>query len=247
MNNAVILAAGCGNRLLPLTSDKPKCLVEVNGETILERQLKCLASVGCKNVVIVIGYCEKKIREKVGFKYEEMNIVYINNSNYKKTNSMFSLYLGLTAVNYGTWILEGDVFIDKNVLTKARIENQSNIIWFVDSSLRNIDGCYLTSTKIDTSNIITSIDIIRDIKLLKPNQSKSVGILKVNSNGLYFLKIWLERGVAYNRHNDYYDLIIKDNVSNIAIEAVDICGCKWMEIDTVEDLKKTEELFSNEK
>lgn len=74
---ALILAAGCGKRLRPLTDYVPKSLVEVNGIPLLVNALECLSGRGIEEVLIVIGDKKDIIVERLGFRYKEMKIVYI--------------------------------------------------------------------------------------------------------------------------------------------------------------------------
>ena len=81
---AIILAAGLGSRLLPLTEDKPKCLVEFSGKTLLERLLKTFKSCGVNDIVLVIGHKSEKIKNV------DLNLV--KNEKYSKTGIMHSLF-----------------------------------------------------------------------------------------------------------------------------------------------------------
>lgn len=236
MKNAVILVAGRGSRLRPYTDTRPKCFVEVNKYPIIYNTLDALAKSGCKTVIIVVGYMKNYIKKAIGDSYRGMNIFHIANPDYENTNNMFSLHLGLKFIRGGTWIIEGDIFIEHRAFTE--LEFHSSINWLVDSSCR-IDGSQLTCE----NGIIKSIDIVRDLMQLKSNQSKSCGILNVTDVGISLLRNWLKLAISENRKNDYYDLIIKDNIDKVNIGAVDIAGYKWFEIDTTEDLLEAEKIF----
>ena len=243
--NAILLVAGKGSRLEPYTDDRPKCFVEVNGKPIIINMLDCLVNTECKRVIIVVGYMQNYILKNLGFLYKGMEIDYIINKDYAVTNSMYSLYLALKHDDFSedTWVIEGDIFIKTHMLRdiwKNHIPRAIN--WFVDSSAKNMDGCFLTSNK---EKIITSVDIIRgDLSGLKSNQSKSVGMLMLTYAGIRALRTWLAEGIDNKRVNDYYDLIIKDNLDKLPVGAVNIAGYNWFEIDTPEDLQEAEKIFS---
>ena len=78
IENCVILAAGLGSRLRPLTDEEPKCFTEVNGKTILEQTLANLEKNGIKNTVIVVGYLKELIEKRIGKKYRNMTIFTTN-------------------------------------------------------------------------------------------------------------------------------------------------------------------------
>ena len=78
VRRAVILAAGMGNRLSPLTLDTPKCLTEINGQPILFRALRALASQGLSEAVIVVGHHAHKVRKRVGSSRFGLDISYVD-------------------------------------------------------------------------------------------------------------------------------------------------------------------------
>ncbi|WP_252246662.1 phosphocholine cytidylyltransferase family protein [Clostridium sp. ZBS4] len=234
---AIILAAGMGTRLLPLTSDKPKCLVEVNDITILENALMALKEVKVEKVVIITGYKENKIKEKIGLTYLEMDINYIDNTIYEKTNSMYSLYLGLRSIKESTWVLESDIMFKTSILNYKR---QNDISWFVDSKTKNIDGSYV---KFNKNFKIIEHNILRNLNLIEEDHAKSLGILHLNKNGVCNLKEWLEKALEQKKENLYYDLILGEHLGSSLIGAIDIMGEKWFEVDNLEDLETARSIF----
>ena len=93
VTTAVLLAAGRGSRLEPLTDDSPKCLTEIDGIPILERQVRCLRQLGVKRLVVVVGYLEHRIREFLEAWTDELRIDYIVSPLYRTTNNIYSLWL----------------------------------------------------------------------------------------------------------------------------------------------------------
>lgn len=239
MNNmsAVVLAAGEGKRLLPLTASIPKPLVKVKGISILENALMALCKVGVKNIKIVVGHHAEVIKSTFGCSFNKASIEYIYNMDYLATNSMYSLYLGLKDVTSPTFVLEGDVFFDQSILQIY----PDDICWYVDSMTNSIDGAYLRKSKTDFAD---SLEIIRDIRLIKPEHCKSLGILSLSSIGVEKVKRYLSNAVLEGRTNLYYDLILADHIQNLKIKLIDVSGIKWFEIDTLDDLKKAEMIFS---
>lgn len=235
---AVILVAGEGTRLLPFTKTNPKCFAEINGRRILENALISLAENGCTEIRIVTGHMAERIRSAFTNDYHGLRIEYVNNPDYAVTNSMYSLFLGLQGLDGPTWVLEGDIFFERSVLEEAV---SAEIAWFVDSSIRHLDGAFV-ETGSDKRAI--SLEIIRDLNILKSNQYKSVGILKLGVQGIQSLYAWLSQGLKEERRNVYYDLIIADHLRNSNVQVVDIAGKKWFEIDTLEDLKNARNLFA---
>ncbi len=235
---AIVLIAGESKRLRPLTDEIPKCFLEISGRRILDNTLQSLANHGCKKVRLVVGHQSQKVYAAITERYRDMIIEYIENPYYQSTNSMFSLYLGLKNVEEPSWIIEGDVFFSQNILER---KTNDTICWFVDSSVRQLDGAFLED---DGTGNAHSLSIIRDLSMLKPLQYKSLGILHTSTDGSLKIQQWLNCGIKENRHNDYYDLIIADHLQEEKIKLIDINGEKWFEIDTPSDLEMARELFS---
>jgi len=109
--NAIILAAGMGTRLRPLTNDRPKCLVEVNGVPMVERQIQFLREKEINDITLISGYKANALDYLKG-KYG-VDIVF--NDRYETCNNINSLYIVRERFS-DTYVLEGDVYMDKNIL-----------------------------------------------------------------------------------------------------------------------------------
>ena len=111
---AIILAAGIGSRLRPLTNNIPKCLVEVNNKSIIEYQIDAYLEAKVEEIIIITGYLSKHLVEFIQKKYKSENIKFIENKNYNDTNNMYSLYLAK------------DYLLDKNFIL-SNADNNSSI------------------------------------------------------------------------------------------------------------------------
>ena len=110
---AVILAAGLGSRLSPVTQKMPKCLLEIGGKTIIERQLELLSSLGVKETVVVVGYLKEMIVDLI-----QDRAKIIENPDFSSTNSSYSLWLARKNL-LGSFIhLNSDLIFDKEILSK---------------------------------------------------------------------------------------------------------------------------------
>lgn len=111
--NAIILAAGMGTRLRPLTNDIPKCLVSVNGKPMVEWQIQFLHEIGIDDITLVSGYKA----EQLDYLIEKYNVRIVFNEKYDTCNNIYSLYK-VKDIFGDTYILEGDVYIHNNCLKK---------------------------------------------------------------------------------------------------------------------------------
>ncbi|MCZ6546479.1 MAG: NTP transferase domain-containing protein, partial [Chloroflexi bacterium] len=119
VRRAVILAAGKGERLRPLTDALPKCLVELNGEPLLLRSLRSLARQGIREVVIVVGYKAELIRLRVGDQFEGMSVTYVDAPDYASTNNIRSLWDARAALDCDLLLLEADLVFDDEVIASV--------------------------------------------------------------------------------------------------------------------------------
>ena len=116
---AIILAAGFGQRLAPVTEDLPKALVEVNGHPLLVNALNLLSEFDIDEVIIVVGHLREKIIQRIGTVYKGMRITYVDNPRYRETNNVYSFYLTKDYIRDDVIMLECDLFFDKPLLEKV--------------------------------------------------------------------------------------------------------------------------------
>ncbi len=117
---AIILAAGQGTRLRPITNEIPKCMVEVAGKPILNRQLDVLSNAGIKDIIVVTGYREEKI--------DDPRITKVYNEEYASTNMIYSLFCAEDYLDGNVIICYGDIIYSGSVLEKVMHAEQNIVI-----------------------------------------------------------------------------------------------------------------------
>ena len=122
--NAIILAAGMGTRLRPLTNEIPKCLVSVNGVPMVERQIQFLHEAGINDITLVSGYKA----EKLDYLKERYGVDIVFNYKYDTCNNIFSMYLVRDRL-HDTYVIEGDVYMDKNCFTTSINKSTYFSVW----------------------------------------------------------------------------------------------------------------------
>ena len=243
IDTAIILAAGLGMRLNPLTNDTPKCLVEINGRTILENALTNLERNGVEETVIIVGYLKNEIINRIGSQFGQMKITYIENKIYNKTNNMYSLWLARKYLEKGVIWMDGDIFFEEEILKKVLEFDKAESCWAVDNFTEEMDGAMLT---IDENEKIINIEIVREkSSKYKDIFFKSAGILKVSSEFGVIFSQWLDDDVKIEDVNIYCDIVLAKHIDEYPIYICSIKGLKWYEIDTQEDLEKAQLLFRN--
>ena len=241
--NAIILAAGLSIRLRSLTHDLPKCLVEINRRSILESALANLEKNGIEETVIVVGYLKDVIINRIGSRFDQMKITYIENKIYDKTNSMYSLWLARKHLDKGAIWMNSDIFFEESVLKRLLDFDKAEACWAADKFTEEMDGAMLT---IEGTERIINIEIVREkLNEYKNIFFKSAGILKVSSEFGSIISQWLDDDVKIGEVNTYFDLVLAKHINEYPIYICNIKGLKWYEIDTPEDLTKAQLLFEN--
>ena len=182
---ALILAAGMGKRLGRYTKDATKCMVPVNGKTLIEYAIESLVQNNIKKLIIVVGYKSQVLIDFINSKFNDSNlngmkIEYIENDVYDKTNNIYSLYLACEElIKDDTILLESDLIFKAEII-KSLIENKEKNLAVVSHFEPWMDG---TCTQLDENNNI--IDIL-DKKSFKWNETekyyKTVNIYKFSSD-----------------------------------------------------------------
>lgn len=243
--DALILVAGMGTRLRPMTSTLPKCLTEVNGRTILENALELLEKNGIGQTTLVIGYFGDKIRERIGSKYGRMNIRYVENKRYSETNTSYSLFLGLSGnpMNGSLLLLEGDVFFEQQLLL-AFLQDVHPTSTIVQKYHPALDGSFV---ELKGDVVVDWIHKkVRPEGFVIDDKYKTVNIHKFDNSFIeQLLMPALRARVGTTRENEPLEYVLQEIVrkkEGIA-RAFDSRDMKWFEIDDQNDLKIAEEIF----
>ncbi|MBN1156099.1 NTP transferase domain-containing protein, partial [Candidatus Woesearchaeota archaeon] len=115
---AIILNSGIGKRLQPLTNSVPKCLLEINGKTVIQTQLENLIRCEVTDILITTGPFEEKIRDYVKNRFPNIKVTYVNNPQYNSTNYIYSLWLTRDNVTDDILLIHGDLVFDNSLLER---------------------------------------------------------------------------------------------------------------------------------
>lgn len=242
---AVILAAGMGKRLKELTSNATKCMVEVNGVTMIERVLGQLDKQNLSRIIIVVGYEAKKLIEYTNTLNIKTKIQFVDNDVYYKTNNIYSLYLAKDyLIEEDTLLLESDLIFQDGILEKL-ISNPYPSLALVAKFESWMDGTVVTiDEENNIKNFLSKSDFkFEDIK----NYYKTVNIYKFSKefSETHYVP-FLE---AYSKalgNNEYYEQVLKviTLLDKSEIKALPLDNEEWYEIDDVQDLDIAESIFA---
>lgn len=242
---AVILAAGMGKRLKNLTQNNTKCMIRVNGETLIERTLRILDKKGLSRVVLVVGYEARNLMDYVRELEIKTPIRFIDNSVYYKTNNIYSLALAEEyLVAEDTLILESDLIFEEEIIDLI-LNDPRETLALADKFESWMDG---TCMVLDQDDCICDFIPGKYLRFSeKEKYYKTVNIYKFSqhfSKNTYvpFLKAYK----AAMGDNEYYESVIKliALLDTKEIRAKRLTGQTWYEIDDIQDLDIAESLFA---
>ena len=243
---AVILAAGMGRRLGELTKGNTKCMVEVNGVTLIDRLLGQLSKLDLKRVVIVVGYEGEKLVNYIGDRFsDKFEIVFINNPIYDKTNNIYSLALAREClVEDDTILLESDLIFDDRMFSLI-LDNPYPNLALVAKYQTWMDG---TMVRIDEDCNIINFITKKAFKYSDVDQYyKTVNIYKFSKEFMVNKYLpFLDAYCSSLGNNEYYEQVLRVicMLENAELKALPITNEKWYEIDDVQDLDIAEALFA---
>lgn len=223
---AIIVAAGKGNRLYPLTKDIPKPLLKINNETILEHQIQNLRSCGISEIVIVTGYHANRVEELGG-----PDIRYIYNPFYEITNSLASLWFAKNEMDGDFVYLHADVVFDRRILEEL-LKRQGDICLVIEQK-----RCIEEDMKVRIAKGLMA-EIGKGINLSEA-YGEFIGIAKFSKAGAKLLAEALEKIVRQGDLMLWFESAIQWLIDNgYQVHTLNTDGKPWVEIDFLDDLEQ---------
>uniref|UniRef100_UPI0036D7717F aminotransferase class I/II-fold pyridoxal phosphate-dependent enzyme n=1 Tax=Photorhabdus sp. RM322S TaxID=3342825 RepID=UPI0036D7717F len=241
----LIPAAGMGNRLGKYTNDKTKCMVEVHNLTLIERSLNILSQYNISRIILVIGYEKEKLKSFLGNNYKGIEIIYIDNNIYDKTNNIYSIFLAKNKlIEDDTILLESDLIYEEKIIGNL-LSNKFPNLAVVDKYQPWMDGTVVEiNDEFDIVNFISK----KDFDLNKTDKYyKTVNIYKFSKE--FLANIYVPFLEAYSKalgQNEYYEQVLRviTLLDTQELKALPLNNEKWYEIDDIQDLDNAEVIFS---
>ena len=241
--NAIILAAGQGKRLTPLTKNKPKCMVNLFGKTLLEWQVSVFKKCGITDISIVTGYRSELI--------DLPGLEFFQNKKFETTNMIESLFCASEKLNKSTIVSYGDIIFEKRILDKL-LESKHDISVVIDKDWRKqwdirfqnpLD--HAESLRLNKNDDI--LDIGKKVQDIDEISGQYIGLMKFQNEGIDIIKDFYHKCKEYSDKNsnplnsslpfeksymtDFLQGLIN---SNFNLKAV-IIENGWLELDSVND------------
>jgi len=244
---AIILAAGMGKRLGSLTKVNTKCMIKVNGVTLIERMLKQLDYKGLSRIVLVVGYEKERLIDYIAALNIRTPIIYIENPVYDKTNNIYSLSLAKEWLcKEETLLLESDLIFESAVLDEIIYDKRENLA-LVDRYESWMDGtCVSIASDDKIDKFVPREDFSFDEM---KNYYKTVNIYKFSK--VFSRNIYVPFLEAYSKalgNSEYYEQVLRviTLVNDSKLRVKKLTGQRWYEIDDIQDLDIAASIFNSD-
>jgi choline kinase len=230
---AVILAAGVGRRLWPVTQHRPKCLIEIGGHTLLSRYLSSLASVGVQRADIVVGYKQDMIRAAVESNSFGVRVQFLTNEQFHR-GSISSLWIARTALDDDVVIMDADVLFHRDILRRLVRSAYPNAVLMDDSVRQTGEECMVVA---EGGRVIA---LTKKMPERYDQAGEGVGFLKVRHADTPHIVASLRTFVDRDAWQMEYEDALIGFFREVKVGYEIIGGLPWTEIDFPEDLQKAE-------
>ncbi|MGL4670377.1 MAG: sugar phosphate nucleotidyltransferase [Methanobacteriaceae archaeon] len=234
----VILAAGFGSRLMPLTKDIPKTLLEIEGMTILERLITQSIDNGINEFIIISGHKKERVEEKAQDLINKYNIKIdiLENKDYLTTNTSVSTLIATKIANEDIILINGDNVFDKKIMDNIVSSSGTSLV------IDNVKNLNEESFKLKIENgIVTEIGKHIDIASAL---GEFIGVSKVAKSDFPEFNSILEDLINKDPQN-YYDYAFKTLSEKTKIGFVYTEGAKWTEIDDKNDWEMAKQMLKD--
>ncbi len=217
---AILLAAGMGTRLRPLTLETPKSMVIVNGKPLIERQIEYLRDIGINEIIVLTGY----LAHKFDYLVDKYDVKLVYNDKYDIYNNIYTMYLVKDYLR-DAYVIEADVYLNRNFFKKELKTStyfSGNKKGFKDEWVLKFDDngrVYDIEIRSGEGHIMSGVSYWTE----KDGEFISTKLSYIVENG--------------NFQGLYWDNIVKDHLNDIDIHINEINGDDWFEIDSLEDLR----------
>jgi choline kinase len=234
---AIILSAGQGSRLGQLTVDRPKCLIDFGGRTLLDRQLDTLKANGVKEAVVVTGFHEDLIQSAIGRRSGGPAVTTVFNPFYKVADNTGSLYMARQHLAGECLVWNGDTLVSNALMAKVIANQQPGICVTIDRKDRYDEDDMKVVT--GEAGRLTAIGK----RISEGVNAESIGLLAFRSGGAERFREAIEREMRTPEGTTvWYLRVIHYLAQGSEVWTLDISGEQWGEVDFPEDVENARQL-----
>ena len=230
---AVILAAGLGVRLSPLTVDRPKALVEVGGRSLLERLLDNLHAAGVREIRVVTGHLADRVANHPSVKRYRRSVQLVHNPDFRQSNNIVSFLVGTAGIETGCILLNSDIIVDQTVVSDLAKTPGSHLVIDLDEPL----GHEEMKVQIDGEGFLARISKELDAQA---SAGEYIGALRLDAPALREVRDEARRLVADGRTGLYYEHAIDASAARLRARILPVRGRVWTEVDDQDDFVRAQ-------
>jgi L-glutamine-phosphate cytidylyltransferase len=228
---AIILSAGQGSRLGHLVDDRPKCLIDFNGRTLLDRQLDTLSANGIDEAVVVTGFHDELVQEAVTARSNGPSVTTIFNPFFKVADNTGSLYMAREALSGDCLVWNGDTLVSDALMAKVVANDRAGICVTVDRKDRYDD---------DDMKVVEEGGRLKAIgkRLADGVNAESIGLLAFRASGAERFREAIEAAMRTGEGTTiWYLRVIHHLAQSSDVWTLDISGEEWGEVDFPPDVE----------
>jgi choline kinase len=230
---AIILAAGVGKRLWQVTQHRPKCLIEIGGQSLLRRYLTTLAGLGVRRADIVVGYKQEMIRAAVTSDDCGVKVDFVVNEQFHR-GSISSLWIARTALDDDVIIMDADVLFHREVLRRLVESPHENALLMDETVTQTGEECMVV---VAGGRVIA---LTKKMPAQYDYAGEGVGFLRVRHADTSHVVASLRSHVDKGSWDMEYEDALLQFFRDVRVGHEKIGGLPWTEIDFVEDVRKAE-------
>jgi choline kinase len=238
IKKAIVLSAGQGKRLMPLTADRPKCMIPVAGRSVLAHQIDALAAAGLREIVVVVGFAAEWVEDALpALVRPGLTIRVLPNPFFPVSDNLGSCFLARTEMTEPFVLLNGDTLFEPEVLRRLLASPEAQVTVTIDRKA-HYDA--------DDMKVSTDGDVLRDIgKSLDPEvvDGESIGLLAFRGDGpRHFADAVVRAMMSPTGLKAWYLSVVARLARQGIVKVCSIEGLGWGEIDTPDDLARVERM-----
>jgi len=236
---AIILSAGQGSRLGHLTDDRPKCLIEFGGRTLLDRQLDALEANGVHEVVVVTGFRDDQVEAALAARSSGPAVRTIYNPFYKVADNLGSLFIAKHELEGECLVWNGDTLVSDALMKRVVSNDQAGICVTIDRKDSYDDD--------DMKVVVDEGGRLRQIgkRISAGVNAESIGLLAFRNGGAAQFSEAIERAIRTSEGTTIWYLRVIHQIAQQAdVWTFDISGEEWGEVDFPEDVETARELVT---
>ena len=237
---AIILAAGQGSRLLPLTADRPKCLIDFNGRSLLDWQLDMLSRNGVDEALVVTGFREDQIEAAIAKRDGRPRVTTLYNPFYKVADNLGTLWMAREWLDGDVLTLNGDTLVSQALVGRVVNSGLDEIAVTVDRK-DAYDADDMKVVRADDGRLLAI-----GKRLEAGVNAESIGLIAYRGKGAARFRREIERVMrTAEGTNVWYLRVVHALAQRERVETLDISGEDWGEVDFPDDVERARALTAS--